>query len=96
MQLAIRPAGVPRPMLFFVAAALLAVALAGVLLVAGSRRPAGNGAILTGIGTELWLAGADGTNPHQLAIGLGEAVSPVFSQDGARVAFLTRAAGHTP
>ena len=58
MQLAIRPAGVPRPMLFFVAAALLAVALAGVLLVAGSRRPtpppfgpAGNGAILTGIGT---------------------------------------------
>ena len=103
MQLAIRPAGVPRPMLFLVAAALLAVALAGVLLVAGSRRPtpppfgpAGNGAILTGIGTELWLAGADGTNPHRLAIGLGEAVSPVFSPDGARVAFLTRAAGHTP
>ena len=103
MQLAIRPAGVPRPMLLFVAAALLAVALAGVLLFVGSRRltpppfgPAGNGAILTGIGTELWLAGADGTNPHRLAIGLGEAVSPVFSPDGARVAFLTRAAGHTP
>ena len=63
MQLAIRPAVIPRPMLFFVAAALLAVALAGVLFVAGSRRPtpppfgpAGNGAILTGIGTEL-LAG---------------------------------------
>jgi WD40 repeat protein len=100
MQLAIRPAGVPRPMLYFLAAALLAVALAGVLLFAGSRPPAPppfgparNGSILTGAGAELWLADADGTNPHKLAIGLGEAVSPVFSPDGARVTFLTRAPG---
>jgi len=100
MQLAIRPAGVPRPMLYLVAAALLAVALAGVMLFVGSRPPAPlpfgparNGSILTGVGTELWLADADGTNPHKLAIGLGEAVSPVFSPDGTRVAFLTRAPG---
>ena len=39
MQLAIRPAVVPRPMLFFVAAALLAVALAGVLFVARVATP---------------------------------------------------------
>ena len=100
MQLAMRPMGVPRPMLYLVAAALLAVALAGVMLFVGSRPPAPppfgparNGSILTGAGTELWLAGADGTNPRKLAIGLGVAVSPVFSPDGTRFAFLTRALG---
>jgi Tol biopolymer transport system component len=104
MQLAMRPAGVPRPMILLAAVALLAVALAGVMVFVGSQRPAppppfgpaGNGLILTGVGTELWLANADGTHSHQLEIGLGQAVSPIYSPDGTKVAFMTRAADRTP
>ena len=103
MQLALRPAFAPRPSLIFLAAAILAATLAGALFVIGSQRHpappfglAANGTIVVGAGSELWLLNADGRDPRQLDIGLGNAVSPVFSPDGTKVAFVTRPAERTP
>jgi Tol biopolymer transport system component len=103
MQLAMRPAMNPRPFLLVLMAALLAIAATAALLVAGSpRRPAppaglaGNGAIVVGVGTELWLANTDGSNARRLDIGLGQSTSPVFSPDGTKVAFMTRVGAATP
>jgi len=103
MQLTMRPAGIPRPMILLVAVALLALALAGVVMFAGARHvtvpafgPAGNGVIVSGVGTELWLANADGSAPHKLDIGLGQSVSPLFSPDGTKFAFMTRPGAATP
>ena len=59
--------------------------------------PAGNGSIVTGVGTEVyWLANADGSDPHRLDIGLGQSISPVFSPDGTKLAFMTRVGAMTP
>ena len=103
MQLALRPAFAPRPSLIFLAAAILAATLAGALFVIGSQRHpappfglAANGTIVVGAGSELWLLNADGRDPRPLDIGLGNAVSPVFSPDGTKVAFVTRPAERTP
>jgi Tol biopolymer transport system component len=81
-------------------AALLAIVAVGALMLAGSpRRPAptaglaGNGAILVGVGSELWLADADDSHARRLDIGLGKSSSPAFSPDGTRFAFKTREAG---
>ncbi|OGO55919.1 MAG: hypothetical protein A2V85_07845 [Chloroflexi bacterium RBG_16_72_14] len=102
MQLTMRPAIVPRPLVILLAVALLAAALAGALLLAGSQnrlRPFGlasNGAIIVDVDARLWRANADGSNPQVLEIGLGRAFSPVFSPDGTKVAFLSQAAERTP
>ena len=103
MQLAMRPALNPRPFLLVVMVALLAILAVGALVFVGSqRRPAppiglaGNGSIVTGVGTEVWLANADGSDPHRLDIGLGQSISPVFSPDGTKLAFMTRVGAMTP
>ena len=43
-----------------------------------------------------WLANADGSDPHRLDIGLGQSISPVFSPDGTKLAFMTRVGAMTP
>jgi TolB protein len=86
-----------------VAITLLVIALAATVLVAtlvGSSRRlplpfglAGNGRIVydTGIGGEVFLANADGTNPLPIP-GEGIGRRPIFSPDGAKLAFWTRPA----
>jgi hypothetical protein len=83
------------------AIALLVVAITVLALVAfviGSQHrlpppfgPAANGRIVydTGIGGEVYLANADGTNPKRID---GEGIErwPVFSPDGTKIAFWTR------
>ena len=106
MQLAMGPVATPAgPRRFFilVAVGLLAVAIVGAALFVGSIRRAAppfglaaNGTIVIGYGTELMLLNADGRDPRPLDIGLGNAVAPVFSPDGTKVAFVTQPAKRTP
>ena len=102
MQLTMRPALSPRPYVIFLAALLLIVA-AGALFVIGSQRRAAppfglaaNGSIMIGVDSQLWLASFDGAEAKPLNIGLGEVMSPVFSPDGTKVAFMARPAERTP
>ena len=101
--LAMRPALNARPFLLVVVVALLAVLAVGALVFVGSQPrpappvgPASNGSIVIGVGTEVWLANADGSDPHRLDIGLGQSISPVFSPDGTKLAFMTRVGAVTP
>jgi len=76
---------------------LLIAALVAILVVGSTRRlpppfgPAANGRIVsdTGIGGEVFLAEADGTNPLRIP-GEGIGRRPVFSPDGTKLAFWTR------
>jgi Tol biopolymer transport system component len=96
MELTMRPAVLPRPVLLVVLAALLAAAVATTILLAGSQDqpappfgPAGNGVIVVDVDSTLWIADANGANPRVLEVGAG-ASSATFSPDGTRLAYLAR------
>jgi hypothetical protein len=96
MELAMRRAFVPRPLILILVAALIALALAGVILSVGSPHrlppafgPAANGAILVDVDGQLISMRQDGSDARTISIGLGLAQSPAFSPDGTKVAFLS-------
>jgi Tol biopolymer transport system component len=103
MDLAMRRAFVPGPLILVLLAALVALALAGALLFVGSRHrpappfgPAANGPIILDVDGQLIRMRPDGSDPQPIALGLGAAYSPVFSPDGTRVAFLTGPGPNNP
>jgi Tol biopolymer transport system component len=106
MQLTMRPAFMPggtRRLILIVAVGLLALALvASGAFIASQRRlppafgPASNGAIVVGVGTELWLMDLDGSHQRRLDIGPGGPTSPAFSPDGTKLTFMSRSADGRP
>jgi WD40 repeat protein len=96
MELAMRRALVPRPLILILLAALVALVLAGVILSVGSPHrlppafgPAANGAILVDVDGQLISMRQDGSDARPIPIGLGLVHSPAFSPDGTKIAFLT-------
>jgi Tol biopolymer transport system component len=103
MQLTMERPIAPRPYLLVLAGALLVAALAGALFLIGAQRhpappfgPAANGSIVAGVDGHLWLADRNGMDARPLFIGEAFASSPVYSPDGTRLAFKTRAADGMP
>lgn len=106
MQLTMRPAWQPagtRRLFLVVAVALLALALAATLVFVGSRQRlappfglAANGSLVVDVDADLWVVDTAGGAPRRLDIGMGRAVSPVFSQDGSKFAFMSRPATGVP
>jgi Tol biopolymer transport system component len=96
MQLTLTRVVNPRPVLYFVVVALLALALAAAVLYFGTRRtvpvfgPAGNGSITFVQDSRIWLANADGSNAHALTAKKSISFGPAFSVDGSRLAYFFR------
>ena len=91
MELTMRRAFLPRPLILILLAALVALVLAGVILSVGSPHrlppafgPAANGAILVDVDGQLISMRQDGSDARPIPIGLGLVHSPAFSPDGTR------------
>jgi dipeptidyl aminopeptidase/acylaminoacyl peptidase len=101
MQLTLRRAVVPRPLIYLATVALLIVALTAALLLVGAsqkRLPepfglAGNGLIAFDAGGSIYLARADGSERRLLSGAPGNSSSPTFSPDGTKIAFWSRDSG---
>jgi WD40 repeat protein len=103
VELTMPRAFVPRPLILLLVAALVALAVAGVLLSVGAPHrpappfgPAANGAIMIDVDGQLIRMRSDGTDPRPVALGLGRAYSPAFSPDGTRLAVLSQADSLAP
>ena len=98
MQLTLRRAVIPRPLIYLATLALLIVALTAALLLVGAsqrRLPepfglAGNGLIAYDAGGKVYLARPDGAEQREISGGLGNSFSPTFSPDGTKIAFWSR------
>ena len=103
MQLTMARASVPRPVFYAFLAALLAVAVVATALWVGSQLrqlpppygPAANGLIAYERGGVVYLTTIDG-EPRAISDPDGRAFAPVFSRDGARLAFWQRESRSDP
>ena len=104
VQLTLARADVPRPLLYAVAAALLAIAAIGAALFVGSQLnrsappygPAANGLIAYAEGRAIYVAGTDGSSPVAISQPGAFVSAPAFSRDGSRIAFWSRPTADAP
>jgi Tol biopolymer transport system component len=103
VQLTMARAMVPRPLMYAFLAALLAVAVVAAALLVGSQQrrlpppygPAANGLIAYERGGVVYVTTIDG-EPLAISDPDGSAFAPVFSRDGARIAFWQRESRTAP